>query len=104
MIQKNIKTYYPKKFDLNNYTNSSSEGCALEVDLEYSKELRELHNDYSLAPDEIEIKRGMLSEYQLNIADLCNILIANVKKLVSSFFDKEKYVFYYEHLQLYLRL
>ena len=27
-----------------------------------------------------------------------------LKKLVSSFFDKEKYVIYYENLQLYLRL
>ena len=27
-------------------------GCVLEVDLEYPKELRELHNDYPLAPDD----------------------------------------------------
>ena len=31
------------------------------VDLEYPKELRELHNDYHLAPDKIESKREMLS-------------------------------------------
>ena len=31
------------------------------VDLGYSEELRELHNDYPLAPDKIEIKRKMLS-------------------------------------------
>ena len=54
--------------------------CFLEVDLEYPKELRELHNDYPLAPDKIEIKREILSEYQLKIADLYNILIGNVKK------------------------
>ena len=46
----------------------------------------------------------MLSEYQLKIADLYNILIGNVKKLVPSFFDKEKYVLHYKNLQLYLRL
>ena len=46
----------------------------------------------------------MLSEYQVKIADLCNIAIDNVKKLVSNVFDKEKYVLHYEHLQLYLRL
>ena len=34
----------------------------------------------------------MLSEYQLKVADLYNILICNVKKLVPNFFDKEKYV------------
>ena len=32
----------------------------------------------------------MLSDYQLKIADLYNIHIANVKKLVPNFFDKEK--------------
>ena len=41
----------PKGFDLNNYTNSSSKGCVIEFDLEYSKEIRELHNDYHLASD-----------------------------------------------------
>ena len=46
----------------------------------------------------------MLSEYQLKIADLCNIPIGNVKKLVPDYFDKEKYVLHYENLQLYLRL
>ena len=46
----------------------------------------------------------MLSEYQLKIADLYNIPIGNVKKLMPNFFDKEKYVIHYENLQLYLRL
>ena len=54
--------------------------------LEFSKELRELHNDYPLAPDKIEIKREMLSEYQLKIAGLYNVPIGNVKKLVPNFF------------------
>ena len=43
----------PKEFDLNKYTSNSLKGCVFEVDLEYPKELRELHNDYALAPDEI---------------------------------------------------
>ena len=68
------------------------------------KNLHELSNDYLLAPDKIEIKREMLSEYQLKIADLYNISIGNVKKLVSNFLDKEKYVIHYENLQFYLRL
>ena len=32
-------------------------GFVLEVDLEYPKALRELHNDYPLAPDKIKIKK-----------------------------------------------
>ena len=46
----------------------------------------------------------MLSDYQLKIADLYNISISNVRKLVPNFFDKEKYVIHYENLQLYLKL
>ena len=64
----------------------------LEVDLEYPKELHQLHNDYPLAPDKIEIKEEMLSNYQLQIADFYDIPIGNVKKLVPNFFVKEKYV------------
>ena len=79
-------------------------GFVLEVDLEYQKELHELHNDYPLALDKIEIKREMLSEYQLKIADLYNIPIGNAKKLVPDLFDEERYVIHYENLKLYLRL
>ena len=94
----------PKEFDMNKYTSNILKGCVLEVDLEYPKESHELRNDYSLAPDKIEIKREMLSEYQLKIADLYNIPIGSVKKLVPNLFDKEKYVIHYENLPLYLRL
>ena len=72
----------PKEFDLNKYISNSSKGYAVEADLEYPKELRELHNDYSLALDKIEIKRELLFEYQQKIADLYNSPIGNVKKLV----------------------
>ena len=83
----------PKEYDLNKYTSNISKGFVLQVDLEYP-----------LAPDEIEIKREMLSDYKLKIADFYNIPIGNVKKLGPNFFDEEKYVFHYENLQLYLRL
>ena len=44
----------PAKFNLNKYGDDSLRGCVLEVDLEYPKELNELHNDCSLAPDKLE--------------------------------------------------
>ena len=46
----------------------------------------------------------MLSDNQLKNAGHYNIPIGNVKKLVPNFFDKEKYVIYYENLKLNLRL
>ena len=50
----------------NKYTSNSSKGCVLEVDLEYLKFVRELHNDYALAPDKIEIQREILSDQTTN--------------------------------------
>ena len=99
-----LKWIDPKEFDFNKYTSISSKGFVLKVDLKYLKELRELHYDDPLASHKIEIIREILSEYQLKIADLYNIPIGNVKKLVPTFSDKEKYVFHYENLQLYLRI
>ena len=99
-----LKWIDPKEFDLNEYTSNSSKGCVLKVDLEYPKELHELHNDYPLAPDKMKIRREMLSEYQLKIADFYNIPIGKVKQLVPNLFDKERYLIHYENYQLYLRL
>ena len=65
---------------MNKNTSNSSEGRALEVYLEYPKELHELHNDYPLASDKIDIKREILSGYQLKMADL----MINLKVIISS--------------------
>ena len=68
-----------KEIDLNNDTGNNSKRCFLEVTLEWQKELPQLHNDLPLAPDKIDHKWEMLSEYQLKIAELYNILISNIK-------------------------
>ena len=102
--KRGLKWIDPKEFGLNKYTSNSSKVCVLEVDLEYPKYLRALHSDFPLAPNKLEIKREMLSDYQLKIADNYNIPIGNVKKLVPNFFHKEKYVIHCENLKLYLRL
>ena len=52
-----IKRIDPNEIDLSEYNNSST-GSVLEV--KYPKRLCELHNDYLLAPDYIEIKRETL--------------------------------------------
>ena len=75
---------------MNKYINNSSKGGFLEVDLKYTKELCELHNDNFLAPEKIEIRTEILSSYQLKIAEFYNIPIGNVKKLVPNCFDREK--------------
>ena len=83
-----FKWVYSKEFDLNKYSNNSSKGCVLEIDLEYPKELHELHTHYPLDPDKLEINKETLSEYQLKINDY-NIRFGNVKKLSFHPFDKK---------------
>ena len=48
-----------KQSDINKYSSNSSRDRVLEIDLEYPKELHELHNDYLLAPNKIEIKKSI---------------------------------------------
>ena len=98
-----LKWIDPKDFDSMKYSSKSSKVCAIEVDPEYPKELRELENDSPLAPDKIGIKEKRLSSYQLKISDVY-IPTGNAKKLVPNFFDPETYVHHYENLQLQVRL
>ena len=55
--------------------------CFLEVDLEYHEDLRDLHNDYPLAPERIRIR--------------------NVEKRIPNLNNKTNYVVHYENLKFY---
>ena len=93
-----------REFCLNSIDENNSIGYALEVDLEYPSELHELHNDYPLAPEKLEISQNMLSKYCFNIANEYGIKIGGVDKLVPNLGNKSKYVVHYINLQLYLSL
>ena len=82
----------------------SDVGYILEVDLNYPKELHELHNDYPLAPEKLTVTNDILSNYCKSIADKCNIKVGDVKKLIPNLGKKTKYVAHYRNLQLYLSL
>ena len=66
----------PAKFNLDEYEDDNFWGCVIEVDFEFPKELYELHNDCPLAPVELEIKKEMLYDYQLQIANEYDISIS----------------------------
>ena len=59
--------------------------CILEVDLEYPKELHDLHNDYPLCPERVKCDKG-------------------VEKLIPNLRDKIKYVIHYKNLMQCLKL
>ena len=84
-----FKRIDPKNFKLNKYSINSTRGCLLEVDLKYPKELRELYNDYPLAPDKIEIKKDMMSNYQLKIADFYKFFLVMLKNWCPTFLIKK---------------
>ena len=65
-------------FCLNSISENSSIGYILEFDLKYPSELHELHNDYPLAADKLEISQNMLSKYCSNIANKYGIKIGGV--------------------------
>ena len=76
-------------FDLNISENSPI-GYILKVDLEYCKELHDLHSYYPLCPEKIEISYDMLSKYCKDIADWDGIRVDGVKKLAPNLDDKVK--------------
>ena len=49
-------------FNLYNYSNDSTIGCFLEVDLDYPNEQHDLHDDYPLV-GENKVAEKMMSEY-----------------------------------------
>ena len=94
------------KINLAQYNEDSNKGLLIEVDLEYPKELHELHNSYPLAAERVCVNKDMLSEYCKTIATKYNISTGLVHKLIPTLSNKEKYVYvlHYRNLQLYLDL
>ena len=83
---------------------NSSTGYILEADLEYPQELHDVHNDYPLAPEKINMPKEWLSKYCLKIANTHNITTGKVKKLVPNLMNKNNYVIHYRNLQQCLEL
>ena len=91
-------------FCLNSISENSLRDYMLEIDLEYPNELHDLHNDYPLAPEKLEISQNMLLNYCFRIANEYGVIICGVNKLVLNLNDKSKYIVHYRNLQLHLSL
>ena len=99
-----VKNIDKIKQKLMNTKNNSSSGYVIEIDLEYPKKLHDIHNDYPLAPEKINIPKEWLSKYRLKIASVHNITTGTVKKLVPNSMNKNNYVIHYRNLQQCLEL
>ena len=64
----------------------------------------DIHNDYPLAPEKINIPKQWLSKSCLEIANAHNITTGKVKKLVPNLMNKNNYVIHYRNLQQCLEL
>ena len=95
-----FKWIKPENVKLKNYNKDSKKGILLEVDLDYPKELHNIHNDYPLAPEKRAINKEELSAYCKRIGKI----YGQVSKLVTILYKKKNYVVRYENLKLYLSL
>ncbi len=104
----NFKWIKEKKFnsiDWENVNTESSYGFILEVDLSYPTELHEKHDNFPLAPENIEISNENLSPYAKTALELCSgTQKYNDTKLSATFFDRKKYIIHFKNLKLYLSL
>ena len=93
------------EFNVMLISEKSPIGYLPKVDLEYSDELHELHNDYPLALEKLAIFSDMLSNYRKKIADKYEKKFGDVKKLIPNLGKKTNYVVvHYRNIQLYLSL
>ena len=74
-----VKDINKIKQKLMNIKSNSSTGYILKVVLEYPQKLHDIHNDYPLAPEKINISKEWLSKYYLNISNAHKSTLGTVK-------------------------
>ena len=83
-MSKPLPTHGFKWMEKNELETWELHPCILEVDLEYHRSPHDLHSDFSLAPERVEVNK--------------------VDKLILNLRNKRKYVIHYENLKQYLSL
>ena len=81
-MSKLLPTHRFKWMKVSELETEELHSCILEVDLEYPRSLHDLHSDYPLAPEQIEVNK--------------------IQKLIPNLGDKKKYILHYENLKQYL--
>ena len=90
--------------DLNQIGEDDEVGYIYEVDLGYSEELHDIHNDYPLAPESFPISSKIHSPYARRLLKkLGRKPCGETKKLVPNLCRKRRYVVHYRNLQFYVK-
>ena len=82
-----------------NLYDAGERGYYFEVDLEYPKELHDLHNDYPMAPENI---KGEYSPFMKKLISEHDAKEDKSKKLIPNLNNKTKYGVHYRLLKFYL--
>eukprot|EP00111_Clytia_hemisphaerica_P012200 TCONS_00035812-protein len=72
---------------------------------DYPQHLHDLHTDYPLAPERIQVTPDMLSPEQLRLLDadsLDKVKLPKIKKLIPNLFNKRNYTVHYRNPKFYL--
>ena len=78
--------------------NKEEIGYFIECDLEYTKELHNLHNDYPLAPEKLIVEDKWLSPFCKNLKEKFKLASDKTSKLIPTLFYREKYVLHVRNL------
>ena len=73
----------------NNGNESRRKGRIPEVDLEYSKDLHEEHNSYSIVQEKMVIEKRLMAVYQKRVMEDLKSYPSNSKKLVLTLEDNK---------------
>ena len=104
MSQKDRDTYL-----LNYLSNDGTKGEILEVDLDYPRELHDLHNEYPLAPENMTVNHNDLSTYCQETLRKLNpkkkdkyFRNLQSQKLIPNLLDKKRYILHYRNMKFYI--
>ena len=84
--------------------NIGSARCVLKVDWEKTQELHDIHKDYLLASEKINIPKQWLPNYCLKFTWVHNIITRTVKNLVPNLMNKNNCLLEYRNLKQCLEL
>lgn len=88
---------------IDEYTPDDRIGYFIECDLDYPTDIHDLTRDLPLAPEHKVVQPNMLSSYAIHLVEKLGIKLDKLPKLLSTQFDRKKYVCHIENLKFYLQ-